>query len=55
MCVWIETGAMGVEPSDELLAFAFGVTSLMLAYLAGVVVRRERNLVRILSGDYKGL
>ena len=55
MCVWIETGAMGVEPSDELLAFAFGVTSLMLAYLAGVVVRRERNLVRILSGDDKGL
>ena len=55
MCVWIETGAMGVEPSDELLAFAFGVTRLMLAYLAGVVVRRERNLVRILSGDDKGL
>jgi len=46
---------MGVEPSEELLAFAFGVTSLMLAYLAGVVVRRERNLVRILSGDDKGL
>ena len=55
MCVWIETSAMGVEPSEKLLAFALGVTSLMLADLAGVVVRRERDLVRVLSGDDKGL
>lgn len=46
---------MSVEPSEELLAFALGVTSLMLTYLAGVVIRRERDLVRVLSGDDKGL
>lgn len=46
---------MGVEPSEKLLAFALGFTSLMLADLAGVVVRRERDLVRVLSGDDKGL
>ena len=55
MCVWIETGAMGVEPSKKLLAFALGVTSLMLTDLASVVVRREGDLVRVLSGDDKGL
>ena len=55
MCVWVETSAMRVQPGKELLAFALGVTSLMLTDLAGVVVCRERDLVRVLSGDDKGL
>ena len=55
MCVWVETGAMRVQPGEKLLAFALGVTSLMLTDLAGVVVRREGDLVRVLSGDYEGL
>ena len=55
MCVWVETSAMRVQPSEELLAFALSVTSLMLTDLAGVVVRRERDLVRVLSGDDKRL
>lgn len=46
---------MRVQPGEELLTFTFGVTSLMLADLAGVVVRRERDLFRVLSGDDKGL
>ena len=46
---------MRVQPGEKLLAFALSVTSLMLTDLAGVVVRRERNLVRVLSGDDKGL
>lgn len=55
MCVWVETGAMRVQPGEELLAFALGAASLMLTDLASVVVRRERDLVRVLSGDDKGL
>ena len=55
MCVWVETGAMRVQPGEELLAFALGVTSLMLTDLAGMVVRREGDLVRVLSGDDKRL
>ena len=55
MCVWVETGAMRVQPGEELLTFALGVTSLMLTDLTGVVIRRERNLVRVLSGDDKRL
>jgi len=55
MCVWVETGAIRVQPGEELLAFALGVASLMLTDLAGVVVRREGDLVRVLSGDDKGL
>jgi len=55
MCVWVETSAMRVQPGEEFLAFALGVTSLMLTDLAGVVVRREGDLVRVLSGDYEGL
>ena len=46
---------MRIQPGEELLTFTLGVASLMLADLAGVVVRRERNLVRVLSGDDKGL
>jgi len=55
MCVWVETSAMRVQPGEEFLTFTLGVTSLMLADLAGVVVRREGDLVRVLSGDDKGL
>jgi len=46
---------MRVQPGEELLAFTLGVTSLMLTDLTSVVVRREGDLVRVLSGDYEGL